>query len=93
MGMSEQQAGQDQVVYFQIDDGGAIARETAGWNREVWLPQEGQWVKAGDMNFATDAREIPADQAQQIMSEDTGFGDFAPEVPAGAEQDEQGEMG
>jgi hypothetical protein len=66
------------VTYYRIDDGGAIARETDEWNREVYVPSRKEWVDAGSINFATDAREIDeAEVESEIGNQD--FGEFGPE--------------
>lgn len=71
------------TVYYRIDDGGAVAREREGWERQIWRPSLQEWVDAGEINFATEAREISMTEAvAETGTNEEAFGEFAPEPRA-----------
>lgn len=72
-----------ETLYFQLDDGDAIARLKDGWLPQVWRPSMQQWVEFnGDL--ATEARQIDEAEALRIAHV-ASFGEFAPGAPeAGA---------
>lgn len=78
--MSPEQA-DDLTVYYRIVDGDAIGRLEDGWNRQVFNGTA--WVDY-DIDFGTEAHEIPADEAL-AETEAEGQGEFAPTAVPPAE--------